>query len=310
MDLFYRYIIEFKFKLKKNFNSELFKCIVNLIEPKFIYFCNEELSRPDIFSFDIYINIVDNHIILYFSHLFYDAHSIFYILNLLDEIYKNLLTVITNVNMNNNILDSEIFIKNLEIFKNIYNQLKNIKLDFNFFDLIFNLFTNNDILTINNFVFNNFDVFKYLCFPKIFNLNKPKILYVKKNKLLLNNKISIILLFEYLKKKLKFKKYNIFINARKIYKCENNKIKNFIYISKTINDSKEIKNILISDSNKKYKDLKYQINSEQVLINSYLSFNLPSFTKKYICDSKLLLNNIYIFPTSHKDRYVKVLYRI
>lgn len=310
MDIIYKKICIFKFILIEKLDSSNLKFIINNICDKFIIYTETQTYnlKKKYLSPKIIFNINNKFLTVSFSHLYYDAYSIFYILNLLDEIY---LSVSSDIIKQDEILDTDIWKKNYHLLKTIYKDLKINKknFDFNYLNLLYGVVKNNVLMDINNFIYYRYKMIGYYLFSNFFNLNKPKVIYVDKNKISTNGKISTIQLFEYLKKKIKYDKYNIFINARKIYKNYNDTIKNFIYVSDKIKNTDDIKNILLKNEFEIFTDLKYKIPSEKILINSYMSFILPSFCKKQICDD-ILLENIFIFPHKLNDKYIKVMYRI
>lgn len=218
---------------------------------------------------------------------------------------------IKNDTKQDEILNYDIWKKNSHVLKTIYKHLKTNKkkFDLNYFNLIFGIIKNNNFTNIKNFIYHRYKIIRHYLFPNFFYSNKPKVICVNKNKISINGKISTIVLFEYLKKKIKYDNYNIFINARKIYKKYNNTIKNYIYVSEKIKNRDNIKNILFKNEFEEFSDLKYKIPTEKILINSYLSFAIPSFCKKQICND-ILLENIFIFPHKSNDKYIKIMYRI
>lgn len=307
MDIIYKKICTFKFILIEKIDSSNLKFIINNICKKFIIYSETDNLKKKYLSPKIIFNISNKIIKVQFSHLYYDACSIFYILNLLDEIYLS----IKFDTKQNELLNTEIWKKNSQVLKTIYEHLKTNKknFDLNYFNLIFGVVKNNDFTDIKNFVRYRYKIIGHYLLPNFFNLNKPKVIYVNKSKITTNGKISTISLFKYLKKKIKYNEYNIFINARKIYKNHDNIIKNYIYVSDKIKNTDNIKNLLLKNKFEVFTDLKCKIPTEKILINSYMSFILPSFCKKQICDD-ILLENIFIFPHKLNDKYIKIMYRI
>lgn len=301
MDLIFKKITFFKFEMMSVVNVNCLKLIIININNKFIFYCDKEFKDLNELSPNIYFKIYKNQLKLYFSHLFYDGYSIFYILNLIDKIYIDICDKKINYDeLKNNL----IFNKNTKIFDEIYHKLKNKKFNFNYVDLITNLIKNDN--NIFNFIYTNYtNILEQLNVLQ----SKPKKMYIKKNKIIKNNKLSSILLFNFLQKKIKFNKYNIVINARKIFSGFDDEIMNFIYISRSIKNENDLKKRLNMDSKNNFEILKYQIHNEYRVINSYMSFVLPSFIKKQI-HNDVDFQNIFVFPTKDEDPYVKVIYKV
>jgi hypothetical protein len=86
--IYYRRVI-FTFKLN-NININKIKNSIKIISDinKFIIY-SKNINNKNVLSKKIIFNIKKKYLIINFSHLFYDAYSIFYILNKVDLIYKN-----------------------------------------------------------------------------------------------------------------------------------------------------------------------------------------------------------------------------
>ena len=275
MDIILNQIISFKFRLENNFNDNIFYKTIKIIKKK-----NNFIKINKIFNNTLknYINftIKENFLYISFSHLYYDAYSIFYVLSLIDDLYIKLLL-------------------------NKYNDIEKI-----------------NIKIINNKDTNNFELNNYLLLVKmlynnrnyvlnyITNLihNQKKIYYLKKYKFMINNKISTILVIDYLIKKFNIKEFNIFINARKVFKNKEFELNNYIYTSDIITNSKNIYKLLENDSKKNYNELKNNSKFPPYQINSYLSFKLPSFISELIIDHNFFTS--FIFPTKDSHDYIKV----
>lgn len=103
---------------------------------------------------------------------------------------------------------------------------------------------------------------------------------------------------------------NKFIIYSELNKFKNNCLspKIIFIVSDKIKNTDNIKNLLLKNEFEVFTDLKCKIPTKKILINSYMSFILPSFCKKQICDD-ILLENIFIFPHKLNDKYIKIMYR-
>jgi hypothetical protein len=214
----------------------------------------------------IYIIIEDNNFIVNFSHLFYDAYSINLVLQKIDEIYKT-----------DGVCKGEI---------------KNYK--FKFYDL--------DVSLIN-YLFNNVKILYRADYKNVYNLlvkkNKKTIKILKSNfKTLTTSEIIY-----YINKKLNIQEYCLVVNARKIFAEYENCLGNLVYVSNIINKEDEIRTILEKDVNTSLEKLLNTI-PKTLMINSYLSFLLPSFIKSFTMDITSFGNLIFIYPLNMDEKYI------
>lgn len=214
----------------------------------------------------IYIIIENNNFIVNFSHLFYDAYSINLVLQKIDEIYKT-----------DGVCKGEI---------------KNYK--FKFYDL--------DVSLVD-YLYNNIKILYRADYKNIYNLlvkkNKKTIKILKSN--FVNLSTSEILY--YIINKFKIQQYCLVVNARKIFAEYENCLGNLVYVSNIINKNQEIRTILEKDVNTSLEKLLNTIPSI-LMINSYLSFLLPSFIKSFTMDITSFGNLIFIYPLNLDDKYI------
>lgn len=262
MNIIYNRRIEFKIILKKYLvTNSIKKIILNLgKENEFIKYKKDNNKKYDALSNMIYFYFIDNLLIINFSHLYYDAYSIFFILNKLDQIYKNEI-------LNYKFQIYEINKSNYEYIKNYIKIIKNIPL--------------NNILNIF--------------------LNKNKKSFKIKKKELSNSEI-----IKYILTKLKINKYCLVVNARKKFNDCESILRNYIYITKTLDINDNIREV-ISNDNDEYNDLINRI-PECIMINSYLGFTLPSFSDDLEFNMTTIGNLVLIHPNNENSDYIKIDY--
>ena len=107
----------------------------------------------------------------------------------------------------------------------------------------------------------------------------------------------------YIINKFKIQQYCLVVNARKIFAEYENSLGNLVYVSNIINKNEEIRTILEKDVNIKLEKLLNTIPST-LMINSYLSFLLPSFIKSFSMDITSFGNLIFIYPLNLDDKYI------
>ena len=93
------------------------------------------------------------------------------------------------------------------------------------------------------------------------------------------------------------------MNARKIFAEYENCLGNLVYVSNVINKEDEIRTILEKDVNTSLEKLLNTI-PKTLMINSYLSFLLPSFIKSFTMDITSFGNLIFIYPLNMDEKYI------
>ena len=121
------------------------------------------------------------------------------------------------------------------------------------------------------------------------------------------NNLSSSEIINYIINKFKIENYCLVVNARKIFKEYENILGNLIYISNKINKDEDIRSILEKDVDLKLTSLLNTI-PNTLLINSYLSFNLPSFIKTFKMEITSFGNVIFIYPLNLDNKYIIIDY--
>lgn len=137
----------------------------------------------------------------------------------------------------------------------------------------------------------------------IFKKNKKTIKIAKTN----FNKLSSKEIIYHTVNKLGIKNYCLILNARKIHTEYENFLGNLVYFSNNININEDIRSVLENDEKI---NLEKKLNSsvpDGLLINSYLSFVLPSYVKKMSLYS-VIGNVVMIHPINNDEKYIVVDY--
>jgi hypothetical protein len=214
--------------------------------------------------------------------------------------------------------------------KNIYILIIKKKFIVNFSHLFYDAYSINLIIQkideiykdeIKDFKFNfyslntNFINYYYNNIKMIANVNCKNLIKVvtKKKKLTFKilkdkmNNLSSSEIINYIINKFKIENYCLVVNARKIFKEYENILGNLIYISNKINKDEDIRSILEKDVDRKLTSLLNTI-PNTLLINSYLSFNLPSFIKMFKMEITSFGNVIFIYPLNLDNKYIIIDY--
>ena len=238
-----------------------------------------ECITSDVDDKSIYINIKNKKVIVNFSHIYYDGYSIFLIFKKIDEIYKGEIDNYKFSIYDSNYSKFKILINNIKLLPKI--KLKNIS-DGPFLQLIIgNIFNRNK------------------------NINKKRIKILKTK---FNEQVSTKEIIYYLVDKINIKNYCLILNARKQFSEYENYLGNLVYFSDTLNKNDEIK-ISLQKKNKEI-SLETKLNNtfpNEILVNSYLNFTLPSFIK-YLIPPIRCGNYILIHPINSNERYILVDY--
>lgn len=189
----------------------------------------------------IYIDIKNKNMTINFSHIYYDAYSIYFIVHKIDQIYKD--------EIDNYIFN--IYHSNYSKFKVVINNIKLLPK--------INLKTAYDYVTRNK-------------------KNKKRIKILKTR---FNGEISTKDIMYYLIDKIKIKKYCLVINARKLFNEYENYLGNLVYFSDTLNKDNENRKSLQTKNEMSLEKILNNTVPSGLLVNSYLNFTLPSFVKYF-----------------------------
>ncbi len=233
--------------------------------------CNKSIFEHATFDSNIYFYVENpNKLFVSFCHMYYDGYSIFYIIEQIDLIYKTMDThTHTHAQTHNKKINT------IQIPKLILN--KHIDYISGFFNMM------NSVDGLNTNILNM--------------LSNKKLFIIKIKKINLESNIDIIV---YILKKLRIDKFSLLVNLRKLNSHTNNSglMGNLIYY---INDlgpninSKKIRKILHNQQKLSYDVLAKNVIPNNLSVNSYLSFNIPSFVKMFELE-KYRGNGIIIYP--------------
>jgi hypothetical protein len=232
-----------------------------------LFIVGEFHDISDVNDKHIYMDIKNKNIMVNFSHVYYDGYSIGLIFQKIDQIYKGEID-----NYIFNIYDSsyskiKVFINNIKLLSKI-----NLKI-------------------VYDYVMKN-------------GKNKKRIKILKTN---FNEEVSTKDIIYHLVDKNKMKKYCLVLNARKQFSEYENYLGNLVYFSGTLNKDDDIRKSL---QKKEEASLEKKLNNtfpNELLVNSYLNFMLPSFVK-YFKPPVPCGNYIIIHPKNNDEKYILVDY--
>jgi hypothetical protein len=272
MNIFFNYRLTLSTTLYENTDvNKLIKSIKKLSKSNNNIFIIGKCESSDVNDNCIYFTIQNNILKINYSHIFYDGYSIWLIFQKIDKVYKN-----------------EIKNYTFKIYDNDYSTLK----------IVINTIKLLPKINIKN-------VYNSLIKNKII---KTKIIKTKIKILKTDlNEMSTKEIMHYLVDKLELKEYCLIINARKQHNEYENVLGNLLYYSGNLNKKTDIRTQLQNNKNKI--SLQQKLNSVPtgLLVNSYLNFTLPSFSK-YFTPPIPSDNYIVIHPVNNNEKYILVDY--
>jgi len=267
MNFIYKRRLDFRFLLSDNVDKAKLINSINLLSKKnkIIKLTNTQ-NKPKSKDKNLYISIEGNVLLVNFSHLFYDAFSINYVLQKIDEIYH--------------VKDE--------------NECEIVNYEFNCFVFKVNFL---------QYFLNNLKILYQIGHKSAYAIltkkNKKTIKILKEDfKTLTNGEI-----INCITKRLNIEQYCLVVNARKIYPEYENFLGNLIYVSSLVKQNEEIGTILKKDSNTSLEKL-LNTTPKSLWINSYLNFLLPSFIKSLIINNNTFGNKILIYPLNSDEKYI------
>jgi hypothetical protein len=274
MNILFDYRLTYKFTLHDNDDININKIIKSIKKlsksNNNIFIVGEFHHISDVNDNCIYFTIQNNILKINFSHIFYDGYSIFFILDKIDQIYKD--------EIDNYIFN--IYDPNYSRFKVVVNNIKLLPR--------INLKAVYDYYVMEN------------------KKNKKRIKILKTN---FNEEVSTkdIIYYLFLDNIINMKNYCLIVNARKLYNEYENVLGNLVYFSDNLNKDNDIRKSL---QKKKKMSLEKKLNNafpNGLLVNSYLNFILPSFVK-YLKPPVPCGNYIVIHPKNNDEKYILVDY--
>lgn len=299
MNLLYFFPFCLKFKIKSCCSTEKLSKSIDYYSKLNSFIIHEKSPLMNLDK-KVHICIMNNYLYMSCCHMYYDAYSIFQILNKIDLVYTNY-DLINKNNFNNAGLNLNL---NLE-FDNLFEE--NFKIDL-LVNALKSIYQSNFFHIIKNFLYTN--TISLLTHNK---KSSSKILKIKKNKIKSNSNIDIM---EYVLKKLFVKKYSMVVNLRKIFPHLDKKLGNLIYICDELKTFSNIRTKIDSDKLLGLDKLRLKVIPSDILLNSYLGFDIPEFLTGFelfgvnLEKNTSRLKSILICPKNTHDKYYIVYYNL